>query len=520
MRVRRPILVVALAVVVALAALAVVGIRVLERDRRALYAGYARDRLAELEASGHAFADEITDVDKDLQLAVALFAQAETPREAERELHAIATIKREYEAMATRTTRVVAFDAAPEVTPLANTVLTAGLERAEATPGRLRISPPLGTSGPALWYRVFSRQASSSEPSVAVIVDLAIMLGHSRLLPSPDDRLLVVAGGQVAPPSNLPLAAQDLHDTIPADRAAAFGLARTTAVAVTAPLQVDEGAPWKLLLVSSTSVLEHQEETLVRRVLVGGAFVLVLLLGAAGYVVHATRRTATLEERLRHVQQQRRYEEQLLHSEKLATAGQLAAGIAHEIGTPLGVARGRVELAMAKADDPKHHAIAIDQIDRVTRLIQQLLDYVRPRPADVQDLELADAMHTVTDLLAPQAHGIEIRVTGAGALRADPDQIQQVLINLVLNALDACEKGGHVELRASERMIEVIDDGAGIARELHAQVFDPFFTTKKRGQGTGLGLWVVAQLVRAQGGEIELESAPGAGTTVRVRWPA
>jgi signal transduction histidine kinase len=98
-----------------------------------------------------------------------------------------------------------------------------------------------------------------------------------------------------------------------------------------------------------------------------------------------------------------------------------------------------------------------------------------------------------------------------------------MVMNLVLNAIDACEAGGHVELRASTRdgnvVVEVVDDGHGIPRELQAQVFDPFFTTKKRGQGTGLGLWVVAQLVRAHGAEIELESARGSGTTVRIAWP-
>lgn len=101
--------------------------------------------------------------------------------------------------------------------------------------------------------------------------------------------------------------------------------------------------------------------------------------------------------------------------------------------------------------------------------------------------------------------------------------MQQIVITLVLNAIDACERDGHVGLYARSNgrsiVLEVRDDGQGIPIGNQAQVFDPFFTTKKRGQGTGLGLWVVAQLVRAHAGEIELESAPGAGTTVRVLWP-
>jgi signal transduction histidine kinase len=228
----------------------------------------------------------------------------------------------------------------------------------------------------------------------------------------------------------------------------------------------------------------------------------------------------------------RRIEDRLLHSEKLVTAGQLAAGIAHEIGTPLNVARGRIELALshlgAQHADAANHRTAIEQIDRVTRMIQQLLEYVRPAPNAMREVDLAALLHGVVELLSAQAgkRGVTLRVDAPGDLfpiRADPDQVQQVVVNLVLNAIDACERGGRVELRAQPRdravALEVRDDGQGIPVEHQAQVFDPFFTTKKRGQGTGLGLWVVAQLVRGHAGEIELDSAPGAGTTVRVLWP-
>jgi len=164
----------------------------------------------------------------------------------------------------------------------------------------------------------------------------------------------------------------------------------------------------------------------------------------------------------------------------------------------------------------------------VTRLIQQLLEYVRPAPAAMQLVDVEGTLKSVAELLAAQAskRGVALKVNaGAGltALHGDPDHVQQIVVNLVLNALDACSRGGRVDLTARARdhavVIDVTDDGAGIPHELQAQVFDPFFTTKKRGQGTGLGLWVVAQLVRAHAAEIELESAPGQGTTVRVSWP-
>lgn len=230
--------------------------------------------------------------------------------------------------------------------------------------------------------------------------------------------------------------------------------------------------------------------------------------------------------------EQRRIEERLLHSEKLVTAGQLAAGIAHEVGTPLNIARGRAELLKSRlaqgSGDAENHQIIIDQIDRVTRLIQQLLDFVRPSTTSIQEIDLEATMRAVAELLAPEAAkrkvSMHVHATeDLPPLPGDPDRVQQVLMNLVMNGIDACDHGGRVELRASisagMHLIEVVDNGHGIAPELQAQVFDPFFTTKKRGQGTGLGLWVVAQLVRSNAGELELESGPGAGTTVRIKWP-
>jgi signal transduction histidine kinase len=122
---------------------------------------------------------------------------------------------------------------------------------------------------------------------------------------------------------------------------------------------------------------------------------------------------------------------------------------------------------------------------------------------------------------------------GLPPLAADPDQLQQVLVNLVLNACDACDgrPGGTVTISAALEpsddgqawsliRIAVIDDGCGIPQELRHQIFDPFFTTKKRGQGTGLGLTIAAQIVRNHGGRIDLESETGRGTRVTMLWPA
>ncbi|MBM7112301.1 two-component system sensor histidine kinase NtrB [Archangium primigenium] len=235
----------------------------------------------------------------------------------------------------------------------------------------------------------------------------------------------------------------------------------------------------------------------------------------------------------------RALESQLLRAEKLATVGILAAGIAHEIGTPLGVVRGRAEYVAGKlgAGHPQAAGVQVivEQIDRVSRTIRELLDFSRVQPVAVRGVALGALLEGARELLHGEAERRKVRLEvevseGLPLLLANPDQLLQVVLNLALNACDACEPGGTVRLAAraetpgepgawSGVRMTVRDDGCGIPPESLHQVFDPFFTTKKRGQGTGLGLAVVAQIVRNHGGRIELESEPGQGTCVTLLWP-
>jgi signal transduction histidine kinase len=231
----------------------------------------------------------------------------------------------------------------------------------------------------------------------------------------------------------------------------------------------------------------------------------------------------------------RALETQLLRAEKLATVGVLAAGIAHEIGTPLGVVRGRAEYVLGKLG-PGHPqgpgvAVIIEQIDRVSRTLRQLLDFSRLQATAVRPVAVGPIARDVHELLRVEADRRRVRLEldvpdALPPVAADPDQLQQVLVNLALNACDACGPGGQVRLSASPPTgawglvaLTVRDNGCGIPKESLNQVFDPFFTTKKRGQGTGLGLTMVAHVVRNHGGRLELESEPGQGTCVTVLWP-
>lgn len=227
-------------------------------------------------------------------------------------------------------------------------------------------------------------------------------------------------------------------------------------------------------------------------------------------------------------------ESQLVRAEKLATVGVLAAGIAHEIGTPLSVVRGRAEYISGKLghDHPQRAGLEVigREIERVVGSVKQLLDFSRVRPAEVAPVALGTVAETLRELLGYEAQrrgltlSIELPVE-LPLLLADADQLRQVLINLVMNAFDACSTGGTVRMSARARgarrvEITIVDDGAGIADAHRAQAFDPFFTTKKRGQGTGLGLAISAEIARHHGAEIDLEPGTSCGTVARVGWPS
>jgi signal transduction histidine kinase len=232
----------------------------------------------------------------------------------------------------------------------------------------------------------------------------------------------------------------------------------------------------------------------------------------------------------------RNLENQLVRAEKLITVGVLSAGIAHEIGSPLAVIRGRAEQVLKHLPElpaeggarPEDVRVIIKHIDHITSTIRQLLDFSRRQAVAPSAVPLAVAVERARGLVQWKlgAKELDLKVTidaDLPPLAADPDQLQQVLVNLLLNACDASERGRPVLVAAraagKDVTFEVADQGHGIAAEHMNAVFDPFFTTKKRGEGTGLGLTIAAGIVRNHGGQINLTSTAGKGTTVTVRWP-
>lgn len=225
-------------------------------------------------------------------------------------------------------------------------------------------------------------------------------------------------------------------------------------------------------------------------------------------------------------------ERQLQHSEKLAAVGRLAAGLAHEIGTPLNIISGRAEYLLPEMEegDSKARSLRaiIAQIERIARIIDQLMGYARAHPPQIAPTPLPRVLASVLSLLDHEMkrRGIQVepRVpTGLPDLAADPNLLQQVFVNLLLNAFDAMAEGGQVRIAAEAKdgwmEMSVEDTGCGIPAEDLPRIFDPFFTTKKTGKGTGLGLSVVHGIIQNHGGRIEVRSEMGVGTTFVLHLP-
>jgi signal transduction histidine kinase len=236
----------------------------------------------------------------------------------------------------------------------------------------------------------------------------------------------------------------------------------------------------------------------------------------------------------RDLQALRDMSEGLLRTERLATAGALAAGIAHEVNNPLAAVSSLVQTARGRVEDPRAKELledAIHEMERIATAMRDLMELARPRPAARRRCEANAIVEAALRILRYDRRfkGVPIEAgLGAGLppLEADPDRLQQVVLNLLLNARDAIEgvPGGALAVATTvdgdQVAIEVRDTGRGIAKEDLSRVCEPFFTTKAPGAGTGLGLAVCRDIVREHDGRIAIESEPGKGTRVRILLPA
>ena len=214
--------------------------------------------------------------------------------------------------------------------------------------------------------------------------------------------------------------------------------------------------------------------------------------------------------------------EELLRAERLATIGRLAAGIGHEIGNPLGALIGFVDIGKGDAAQAQAVLESIGvEAHRIHRTLQELMDFARPGKMELAAVSLDRTLEAAVRLVRvhPRWRSMDLSTTlnpGDPPVRASEHHLVQVLVNLLLNAADACEGRGRVSVVAArlpsdELELSIADDGPGLPPGLESQIFEPFFTTKERGQGTGLGLAICRQLMESFGGGIRVErGTPGA----------
>jgi len=226
----------------------------------------------------------------------------------------------------------------------------------------------------------------------------------------------------------------------------------------------------------------------------------------------------------------RRLERVAMHSDRLVSLGQLAAGVAHEINTPLASITLIAESVRRRTNDAwtrDRVDTLLNQTESAARIVRGLLDFARRPEPQTGEVNLGDSVHAVVEFLrGKQSTEVEVRVsvpTAPVVVRGDREQVSQVITNLLNNAYDAVNGDGHIEVTLTAddagAHLSVADSGVGIPPDVQTHLFEPFFTTKPEGKGTGLGLAICIGIVEAHGGTIDVESQAGRGAKFTVNLP-
>ncbi len=314
-------------------------------------------------------------------------------------------------------------------------------------------------------------------------------------------------------------------------QAASLGLPERTAHAGLAQVDTPAGR-WQVAVVATAQRERDRERAASRRLVgsVAGAAVLVLAFG--GFAMRQQRKELMLERELAVAELQQSADDRLQRASRMAALGTLAIGVAHEIATPLGVIAGRAEQLLPRAaDDRTRRGLdAIQaQVTRIDEVVRGLLSLARGDLPAGQQVAPGEAIEAAVALVEHRFLKAGVPLSrqvspGLPAISGDARLIEHALVNLLLNACDACRGGGDVTIAAEaagrEVVFTVADTGAGISPADLSRVMEPLFTTKPSGEGTGLGLAIAREIASSHRGALAVAPRPGGGTIVTVRLPA
>ncbi|UCG63111.1 MAG: GAF domain-containing protein [Candidatus Zixiibacteriota bacterium] len=231
-------------------------------------------------------------------------------------------------------------------------------------------------------------------------------------------------------------------------------------------------------------------------------------------------------------QQLRAAQQQLVHSERLAALGEMSAKVAHEINNPLGIIKNYILLVkkslIENEDASEYTEILSQEIERIARIVKELLDFHRPKGLEYQSLDVALVLSDVLLLMERQIESKRIQLVkrfepNCPRVEGSPESLKQVFLNIIINALDVMDTGGILEVYITHEGKEIVilfsDTGPGIPPEVIPRIFEPFFTTKEPGKGTGLGLSVCYGIIKQHGGSITYKNTDNGGC-FEVRLPA
>jgi signal transduction histidine kinase len=350
----------------------------------------------------------------------------------------------------------------------------------------------------------------------------------------PGETLLYSSDGHVL---SLPALrnALDRHQvTAELNRSEAFsaGLLPRTAMAGLAHVDVGSLGQWGVAAVATAARQRDREARAFWRFLLGAGIASGLVLAFGGVALRNQRRELKAQHDLAVVEIERARDDQLSRAERVATMGTFAMGIVHEVATPLSVIMGRAEQLQLRSsqDDRSVHAAQaiIAQVERIQLVVRRFLDMARGAPPS---LARTDPVAIIRASAATVLHRfVKARVALSvddqeemSEIRCDRALLEQALVNLLLNACDACTPGGHVEISThsdTEQVAFVVtDDGVGIDPEIAARAKDPFFTTKPAGAGTGLGLAIASEIAKSHRGELTIAANDGRGTRACIEIP-